>query len=87
MARHEVRYRHCALSTEKASVYWVRFFVRFYHLTHLHNMGCTEVEAFLLHLANDRNVVPSTHGQALSALLFLYGEVLKINLPWLREIK
>ena len=86
MVRREVRTRHYALSTEKAYVYWVRFYVKFHQLTHPREMGAAEVEAFLSHLANDRNVSPSTHRQALSALIFLYGEVLKIDLPWLQEI-
>jgi integron integrase len=86
MVRREVRYRHYALSTEKAYVHWVRFFVKFHGLTHPREMGAPHVEAFLSHLVNDRNVSPSTHRQALSALLFLYVEVLKINLPWLKEI-
>lgn len=87
MVRRVVRYCRYALSTGKASVYWVRFFVKLYHLTLPSNMVFAEVEAFLLHLANDRIVFPSTHGQALSALLFLYREVWKIDLPWLRAIK
>ena len=86
LVRREVRYRHYALSTEKAYVHWVRFFVKFHGLTHPREMGASEVESFLSHLANDRNVSPSTHRQALSALLFLYREVLKIDLPWLAEI-
>ena len=55
-------------------------------MTHPREMGASHVEAFLSHLANERNVSPSTHRQALSALLFLYGEVLKVDLPWLEEI-
>jgi site-specific recombinase XerD len=49
-------------------------------------MGVREIKAYLSHLANDRHVSPSTHRQALSALLFLYAEVLKINLPWMQAI-
>ncbi len=49
-------------------------------------MGSADVEAFLSHLANDRLVSASTHKQALSALLFLYKEVLEIDLPWMSEI-
>jgi len=44
-------------------------------------MGRVEVEAFLTHLASERNVAASTHRQALSALLFLYREVLGVELP------
>jgi site-specific recombinase XerD len=49
-------------------------------------MGAAEVEAFLSHLANARNVSASTHQQALSALLFLYKRVLDIDLPWLGDL-
>lgn len=49
-------------------------------------MGAAEIEAFLNHLANERDAAASTHNQALSALLFLYGEVLGVELPWLGEI-
>jgi integron integrase len=86
LLRREIRYRHYALSTEKAYAHWVRFFVKFHQLRHPREMGAVEVEAFLAYLANERNVSPSTHRQALAALLFLYAEVLKIDLPWLKEI-
>ena len=86
LVRREIRYRHYSLSTEKAYVHWVRFFVKFHGLTHPREMGVAQVESFLSHLAKDRQVSASTHRQALSALLFLYGEVLKFNLPWLQEI-
>jgi site-specific recombinase XerD len=49
-------------------------------------MGAGEVEAFLTHLATERKVSASTHNQALSAMLFLYREVLVIELPWLNDI-
>lgn len=50
-------------------------------------MGGAEVTQFLTMLANERRVSVSTHNQALSALLFLYREVLAINLPWLTEVQ
>lgn len=84
--RAAVRYKHFALSTERAYTHWVRMFIKFHALRHPKDMGVLEVEAFLSHLANVRNVSPSTHRQALSALLFLYTEVLKVNLPWMQEI-
>ena len=49
-------------------------------------MGASEVEAFLTHLATERHVAPSTHKQALAALLFLYRQVLDIDLPWMQQI-
>lgn len=81
-----LRYLHYALRTEEAYVYWVRQFVRWSGLRHPRDMGLPEVEGFLSHLANERHVSPSTHRQALSALLFLYKEVLSQDLPWMQEI-
>ena len=49
-------------------------------------MGSAEVEAFLSHLATERHVAPSTHKQALAALLFLYRQVLGTELPWMQQI-
>jgi integron integrase len=61
-------------------------FVRWHGLKHPRDMGPSEVQAFLTMLASDRHVSSSTHSQALSALLFLYREVLGIDLPWLQDI-
>jgi integrase len=55
-------------------------------MKHPRDMGVTEVEAFLAMLATARRVSASTHNQALSALLFLYREVLDIELPWMENI-
>ena len=88
--RERIRYLHYSLSTEKAYLYWVRFFVRWSGrsegMRHPRDMGVREVEAFLTMLATERRVSASTHNQALSALLFLYREVLTIDLPWLDDI-
>jgi integron integrase len=84
--RERIRYRHYSYRTEQAYVEWVRRFVRFHGRRHPRDMGAREIEAFLNHLANERMVAPSTHNQAPSALLFLYGDVLGIELPWLGEI-
>jgi integron integrase len=84
--RERIRYRHYSYRTEQAYVHWVRRFVRFHGLRHPREMGAAEIEGFLNHLANDRDVAASTHNQALSALLFLYGDVLGIDLPWLGEV-
>jgi integron integrase len=56
-------------------------------MKHPRDMGAPEVEAFLTMLATERKVSPSTHNQALSALLFLYREVLGLQLPWMDGIK
>jgi integron integrase len=84
--RERIRYRHFSISTEKTYVYWIRWFIRWNGLKHPADMGAPEVEAFLSFLAKDRQVSASTHRQALSALLFLYQEVLEVDLPWMAEI-
>ena len=85
--RERARYLHYSLATEKAYLHWIRFFLRWHQLRHPRDMGAPEVEAFLTMLATGRSVSSSTHNQALSALLFLYREVLAINLPWLENLK
>ena len=85
------RYKHYSLKTEQAYTYWVKFFVRWCgrggQMRHPRDMGAAEVTQFLPMLANERQVSVSTHNQALSALLFLYREVLGIQLPWLDEMQ
>jgi integron integrase len=84
--RERLRYLHYSLKTEQNYLYWVRFFVHFSGMRHPATMGKPEVEAFLTMLATERKVSVSTHRQALSALLFLYREVLAQDLPWLQDI-
>jgi len=84
--RERMRYKHYSLSTEKVYVYWIRFFIRWSGLRHPLEMGVREVESFLTMLATERHVSPSTHKQALCAILFLYKEVLQIELPWMEQI-
>ncbi|HRD35160.1 MAG TPA: integron integrase [Rhodocyclaceae bacterium] len=81
-----IRYKHYSIRTERAYVHWTRVFIRQQGMRHPRDMGTAEVEAFLTWLANERSVAPSTHNQALSALLFLYKEVLGVDLPWMKEI-
>ena len=84
--RERVRYLHYSIRTEQAYVHWVRAFVRFHGVRHPAEMGAAEVEAFLSWLAVERKVAVATHKQALSALVFLYRQVLGLELPWLDEI-
>jgi integron integrase len=84
--RERIRYRHYSLRTEQAYVHWVKRFIFFHNKKHPKDMGKPEVEAFLSFLANEGHVAISTHRQALSALLFLYREVLGVELPWLSEM-
>jgi site-specific recombinase XerD len=87
IVRREIRVRHMSLRTEDAYVYWVRDFVRFHERRHPRDMGPADVEAYLTMLANRRRVAASTHNQALSALLFLYRAVLRMELPWLESLQ
>lgn len=83
--RQLMRLRHYSYQTEKIYIYWIRQYIYFHHITHPKDLGAAEVEAFLTHLAVEKTVTASTQNQALFALLFLYREVLQINLPWLEE--
>lgn len=84
--RERIRFLHYSPRTEQAYVHWCKTFVRFHGLKHPRDLGQAEVEAFLSWLASDRHVAPSTHKQALSALVFLYCKVLGLQLPWLAKI-
>ncbi|MCB1743050.1 MAG: integron integrase [Gammaproteobacteria bacterium] len=84
--RHAIRVRHYSYQTEKAYVYWVRGYVRFHGRRHPRDMGETEVGEFLSSLAVDRQVSAATQDQALSALVFLYREVLMFPLGDLPQV-
>lgn len=88
--RERIRYLHYSLATEKVYLYWVRFFVRWSGrsgpMRHPRDIDAAGVEAFLTMLATERRVSASTHNQALSAIVFMYREVLAIDLPWLNDI-
>ncbi len=81
--RDKIRFKHYSLSTEKTYIAWIKQFILYHHKRHPVEMGSLEVEAFLTYLATQRHVSSSTQNQALSAILFLYREVLVVNLPWL----
>ena len=84
--RHRLRAKHYSIRTEEAYVDWVRRYILFHHKVHPRELNAPDVEAFLTHLAVNRNVSASTQAQAKSALLFLYREVLEIELPWLDRV-
>lgn len=85
--RERVRYLHYSLRTEKAYLYWIRMYVRWSGMRHPRDLGEREVKGFLTMLAAQRQVSSSTHNQALSALLFLYKEVLGTELPWMADLQ
>ena len=84
--RDHLRTRHYSIRTETAYLDWVRRFILFHDKRHPAEMGAAEVAAFLTHLAVDRQVSASTQNQAKSAILYLYKEVLQVQLPWLDEV-
>jgi integron integrase len=86
VSRDKMRTRHFAYRTERAYLYWIRRYVNFHGRRHPRDMGSSNVEAFLTHLAVNEHVSASTQNQALQALLFLYRQVLEIDLPWLQNV-
>jgi integron integrase len=86
VARDRMRTLHLALRTEKAYLHWIRRYVKFHGRRHPREMGAAEVEAFLTHLAVDQRVSAATQNQGLHALLFLYRQVLGVDLSWLENI-
>jgi integron integrase len=81
--RDAIRLKHYSIRTEEAYVNWIRRFILFHGKRHPKDMGGPEIEAFLTHLAVEGHVAASTQNQALSALLFLYRDVLhqELNYP------
>jgi integron integrase len=84
--REALRVRHYSLATERTYIGWSKQFILFHGKRHPQDMGAPEVEAFLSALATERHVSASTQNQAMHALLFLYREVLAVDLPWLDGI-
>jgi integron integrase len=84
--RQAIELRHYSRRTERAYVGWIRRYIRFHDRRHPRELGAGEVSAFLSHLATERHVSASTQNQALSALIFLYREVLHMDLPWLEGV-
>lgn len=84
--RNAIRVRQYSISTERNYLQWVKRFILFQNKRHPNEMGKVEIEAFLTHLAVNRNVSPSTQNQALQAILFLYRQVLEKELPWLDQV-
>jgi integron integrase len=84
--RARLRLKHYSLRTERAYLGWIRRFILATGKRHPRDMGVAEVEGFLSTLAVEGKVAAGTQNQALSALLFLYKEVLSIELPWMETV-
>ena len=78
-----IKFKHYSPKTGQAYTRWIRQFILFHGKRHPGDLGAVEVSRFLSYLATDREVAASTQNQALSAILFLYKEVLGEDLPWL----
>ena len=85
--RDAVRVRHLSYRTEQAYVDWIRRFILFHSKRHPNEMDETYVSEFLTYLAVKKRVAASTQNQALSAILFLYRDVLKKELGWLDDLE
>ena len=85
--RAVARMRHLSLRTEQAYTQWIRRFILFHNKQHPREMGEAEIRAFISDLAVNRNIAASTQTVALSALLFLYRDVLKKDLPYVSNIE
>lgn len=81
--REKIRYKQYSLRTEQAYSGWIKRYIYFHNKRHPLEMGAKEIESFLTYLAVKRKVAVSTQNLALSSILFLYKEVLAIDLPWL----
>jgi integron integrase len=84
--RHVIRALHYSRRTEEAYVHWIRRYIVFHRKTHPSEMGAAEISTFLTWLAVERHVSASTQNQALSALLFLYKDVLGIEVGRLADV-
>ena len=84
--REDIRVRHYSYRTEQQYVAWIRRYIRFHGMRHPATLGGPQVSEFLTYLATHRNVAAATQAQALAALLFLYRNVLEIDLPWLDQV-
>src|SRR2546423_13951076 len=85
--RDVIRVKHYSLRTERTYCDWIERFIRFHRMRHPSEMGAAEVGEFLTHLARDGHVAASTQNQALSAVLFLYKQVLKQEIGWLEGVE
>ena len=83
--RAAIRLRHYSLRTEEAYLQWIKRYILYHGKRHPNEMGEAEITQFLSWLATDRDVAASTQNQALSALSFLYKNVLNVEFEWLDD--
>jgi site-specific recombinase XerD len=81
-----IRLKHLSIRTEEAYTYWIKRFIIFFGKRHPRELGEKQIETFLSHLAVEDDVSASTQNQAFNALLFLYREVLGVQLPDIENV-
>ena len=79
IVRDKIRFKHYSISTEKTYVFWIKHYIFFHDKRHPIDLGKKEIEDFLTFLAVTKKVSPTTQNQAFSALLFLYREILGVD--------
>ena len=80
IVRNKVRFKHHSISTERTYIHWIKHYIFFHNKKHPIEMGKIQIEEFLTYLAVEKYVAPTTQNQAFSAILFLYKEVLGVDL-------
>ncbi len=85
--RDAIRLKHYAYRTEGRNVQWIRRYILFHNKRHPKEMGNAEIEAFLTHRAVEGQVAAATQNQALRALLFLYREVLNLEMSGIDAVR
>lgn len=88
--RNEIRRRHYSHNTEKSYIYWVRYYIFFHQKQHPKDLNKEHIEQFLTYLATHKRISGTTQAQALNALVFLYRQVLQIDvgdLNYLRNVR
>ena len=85
--KNRIRRLNYSIRTETAYLYWIKRFILFHNKLHPKDLNNVEVEIFLTDLAVNKNVAASTQNQALAAILFLYNEVLNVELDWVKGVK
>ncbi len=80
VVRDKIRFKHYSISTERTYIYWIKYFILFHDKKHPVEMGKDEIELFLTFLAVEKKISPTTQNQAFSAILFLYKQVLGIDM-------
>ncbi|MDQ3821188.1 MAG: phage integrase N-terminal SAM-like domain-containing protein [Acidobacteriota bacterium] len=85
--RDQIRLLHYSIRTEEAYINWIKQFIVFHGKRHPNEMGASEISHFLSYLAKERNISAYTQNQALSALLFLYREVLDKPIDWIDDVE